>query len=315
MRPSSRELLEKEYRSRIDRILDYIQSHSGEDLSLARLARKACLSKFHFHRVFQALTRETAGNYVRRIRLEKSAHQLASDPMLSIAQIAENFGFSSSQNYARCFKAHFGYSPTVFRENSKKQNLSVHQSRWTFSDRKTPLPVDVREMPSCRVAYIRDIGPYDLASNMNAFNRLFRWAVDAGLTNYTVARPMAVRWNDPEITPPDECVFDACLTVPNDFEGSGEVGIQNFPGGKYGVLHCEVALENIQDLIRRLCCEWLPRSGYQRDERPFFTVFYNNPRIHPRNLAIMDMCLPLEVKDLPVNKADKSKKEQDLIQR
>jgi len=289
MRPSSGVLLAKEYRPRIDRILDFIHSHCREDLSLSRLAREACLSKFHFHRIFQILVGETAGSYVRRIRLEKAAFQLVSDPMTSIAQIAENLGFSSSQNFARCFHEHFGCSPTAFRRNSRRQD----SFRWTFADRKALLPVQIRDMPFYRVAYIREVGPYDLGSNINAFNRLFRWAIDAGLTDYTLTRPIAVRWSDPETTPPDECIFDACLIVPENFKGSGEVAIRDFPGGKCGVLHCEVALEHIPNLIQRLFCEWLSRNGYKRDERPFFTIFYNNPRVHPRKIAIMDMCVPL----------------------
>ena len=37
---------------------------------------RVCFSRFHFHRVFQALTGETVGELVRRLRLERAATHL-----------------------------------------------------------------------------------------------------------------------------------------------------------------------------------------------------------------------------------------------
>jgi hypothetical protein len=44
-----------EYEKRVNRVVDHIQKHLGEELSLAALARVALFSRFHFHRVFRAL--------------------------------------------------------------------------------------------------------------------------------------------------------------------------------------------------------------------------------------------------------------------
>ena len=48
-----------DYKERILRVLTHIQAHLDEALDLEELARRACFSSFHFHRVFAAMTGET----------------------------------------------------------------------------------------------------------------------------------------------------------------------------------------------------------------------------------------------------------------
>lgn len=156
-----------------------------------------------------------------------------------------------------------------------------------------PFAVEIKEWPSCRVAYIQAIGPYCSESNDRAIERLFHWAVNAGHADAR-ARLMGVCWSDFETTPPHECVFDACLTVSKKAKGSGQVRIQTLPGGKLAVLHFEDEWEQIPIQRERLFCEWLPVSGYKRDEGPFFFIYYNNPHMNRLKLAIVDMCLPVK---------------------
>ena len=49
-----------EYARRVNRVIDHVREHLGDELSLAGLARLAAFSPFHFHRVFRAVTGETA---------------------------------------------------------------------------------------------------------------------------------------------------------------------------------------------------------------------------------------------------------------
>ena len=54
------------YEDRLRRVIDYIYDHAGEDLSLDTLADVAAMSRFHWHRVFRAMTGETCAKAVRR---------------------------------------------------------------------------------------------------------------------------------------------------------------------------------------------------------------------------------------------------------
>ena len=72
------------------------------------------LSPFHFHRIFQALSGETPGDFVKRLRLEKALGMMAHARTESLTSIALACGFTSSSDFSRCFKQRFGVPPSVF---------------------------------------------------------------------------------------------------------------------------------------------------------------------------------------------------------
>jgi AraC family transcriptional regulator len=105
----------REYEGRVNRVVDHIGGHLGEELSLAALARVAAFSPFHFHRVFRAVTGETLFGFIQRLRLERSASVLLAVPDRSVLEVALDHGFASAATFARAFRARFGMSATAWR--------------------------------------------------------------------------------------------------------------------------------------------------------------------------------------------------------
>ena len=193
--PKSR--LRAEYLSRINRVLDHIESHLNEPLNLPDLAEVALFSPYHFHRIFSAFMGETLYSYIRRKRLEKAAALLIDKPDAAITDIALACGFSSSSAFSRAFGEHFHMSASEFRETgytaesktsktegkkrkteSKKRKASSLLSRY-FGWRKPSqwrreMEIEVRDMPKMTVAYCRHVGPY--SGIQQAFQKLFRWS-------------------------------------------------------------------------------------------------------------------------------------------
>jgi len=56
---SAKDKSRQEYIARINRVMDYIEKHLNEEITLDKIAQVACFSPFHFHRVFSTLTNET----------------------------------------------------------------------------------------------------------------------------------------------------------------------------------------------------------------------------------------------------------------
>src|SRR5947208_16862050 len=106
----------REYAARMNRVVDYIQSHLAEPLDLERLAAVACFSPFHFNRLFHAWMGETLQVFVHRLRLERAAQLLVFDRLRSISEIAPECGFSSAGTFARAFKAGFGITASEWRK-------------------------------------------------------------------------------------------------------------------------------------------------------------------------------------------------------
>src|SRR5215471_6331337 len=111
----------REYERRVYRVMDYIEGHLAEELTLEQLAAVAAFSPFHFHRVFAAITGETLSDFIRRIRLERAASALAMLHETSVLEIALRCGFSSAATFARAFKGYFGMSATEWRDGGGRK--------------------------------------------------------------------------------------------------------------------------------------------------------------------------------------------------
>ena len=97
-----------EYRSRINRVMDYIDIHLDQPLELKSIAEIANFSPFHFHRIFTFLIGETPIDYIQRLRIEKAACRLRENMDISISEIADSCGYCTVSLISREFKKIFG---------------------------------------------------------------------------------------------------------------------------------------------------------------------------------------------------------------
>jgi AraC family transcriptional regulator len=99
---------------RLRRVLDYISAHAADEITLADLARVACLSTFHFARMFTRAMGVSPQRYVSRVRLENAMADIAAGG-LPLAEIAANARFSSQASFARAFRRATGMTPGEYR--------------------------------------------------------------------------------------------------------------------------------------------------------------------------------------------------------
>ncbi|MBV9407005.1 MAG: helix-turn-helix transcriptional regulator [Acidobacteriaceae bacterium] len=94
---------------------EYIHSHCVDPISLAAVARAACLSPFHFHRGFTRAFQETPHSYLTGLRLAQARNMIARGTSVLDACVA--VGFSSPSAFSRLFRKRFGYAPSQFKAN------------------------------------------------------------------------------------------------------------------------------------------------------------------------------------------------------
>jgi AraC-like DNA-binding protein len=92
----------------------FIEEHSGEELSLSKLAKAVNISSNHLSEKFKQVTGVNFVEYVARARFEK-ARDLLLDSNRRISEIAFAVGFQSLSQFNRVFKRLSGKSPTDFR--------------------------------------------------------------------------------------------------------------------------------------------------------------------------------------------------------
>ncbi len=102
------------------RAICYIEDHLTEHLDVERLARVACMSPFHFCRVFKRYTTKSPMQYVVRVRVKKAEELLRyNSGNMSICRIATSVGFYDASNFNRHFKKTTGLTPSAFKNSVK----------------------------------------------------------------------------------------------------------------------------------------------------------------------------------------------------
>ena len=297
------EIRRQEYVGRINRVIDYIRADLTGDLCLEKLAQVANFSPYHFHRVFTSVVGETVNTFIRRVRLQTAAGQLMHNPKKTITRIAIECGFSSPSSFARDFRQMYGMSGSQFRAGGQdsvdKVREALSQEGVQFypdaapKSERTPMAfsIEVKAMPEFHVAYIRHVGRYDRIGE--SFERLMRWAGARGLLRFPGTALFAVYYDGPDMTPVSQLSCDACVTVPVGTPVEGEIGTMTIPGGQFAVAHVEIDVAQYSEAWDRLICDWLPRSGYQPDDRLCYEQYLNNPDEHPEKKHIVDICEPI----------------------
>ncbi|MEZ4827337.1 MAG: AraC family transcriptional regulator [Bacteroidia bacterium] len=93
----------------------HIHSHLHDPLDLDTLAQVACLSKFHFIRLFKEVFDQTPRQYLITRRLE-AASSLLVHSSKSFHEICQEVGLKDSSSFGRLFKRSFGATPHIYRQ-------------------------------------------------------------------------------------------------------------------------------------------------------------------------------------------------------
>jgi AraC family transcriptional regulator len=95
-------------------VVDSLHARAAEEIELEELARLAGVHPAHLTRVFRNRHGCSIGEYVRRLRIERAARELAESPR-PIAAIAASLGFADQSHFSRVFARVTGMSPGRYR--------------------------------------------------------------------------------------------------------------------------------------------------------------------------------------------------------
>jgi AraC family transcriptional regulator len=100
----------------VQRMQDYIEAHLSEEISIVDLAEEVHFSPWYSARIFKELTEFSPADYIRRLKLSKSALRLR-DEKVKIIDIAFDMGFASVDGYQRAFNREFKCNPKEYAKN------------------------------------------------------------------------------------------------------------------------------------------------------------------------------------------------------
>ncbi len=278
----------EDYVQRIQRVLNYLSTTLDGPLDLHRLAQEACLSPFHFHRIYAAITGETIADTVRRLRLQRAAVDLLSGQraMLRIARLA---GYTSVQAFGRAFRVAYGVPPAAYR---KQGGLSAPVSDPLTVPSGDPdrYQVTVEMVAPVAVMALRNIGSHD--GLPYRFEHLVNWASTHRQLG-PQSRVFSVFHDDPTVTPLAELRADACISTQGDVPIEPPFHATATPSGRCAVVVCRGPFHESEGVLNWLCGYWLPAHKETPNDLPAFMEHVGNPRTTPAAELITRIYLPL----------------------
>ena len=128
----------------IQKTIEHIENHLGEEINIENLARIASLSPFYYQRLFRRLVKKPVAEYVKLRRLAKATETLLQKDR-RILDIALDLGFSSHEHFSRTFKETFGLTPDDYRKDPITLNRMTKPElllNYTLIDEGVPLITD-----------------------------------------------------------------------------------------------------------------------------------------------------------------------------
>ena len=316
------------YHERVNRVLDYVAAHLDGELSLNRLARVACFSPFHFHRIFQGLTGETLNSHVRRVRLERAVRLLRASPRKRITDVALETGFAGTAEFSRAFRNHFGHTASSWDRRGPLENSKIGKAdhappfhtveelnQWKATNR---IKVRVQRCGEFRYVYNRIYAPYANTRLVDAYHALLAWIAKRGTGAGDIVF-IGMSQDDPSVTPAAKCRYDLGVAFARDAGGVlGEIvrargraaapaatlpsrpecdaaglSIRDFDALELATIHCAGDLAQVGNAWQYLYRIWLPAGSHEPADLPAMEMFVRLPEEIGWQTFDMKLCIPV----------------------
>ncbi|MFJ9451754.1 GyrI-like domain-containing protein [Herbaspirillum sp. NPDC101397] len=272
---------EKNYRSRMARVVAAIAADPIAPHRLEKLAALAHFSPFHFHRLYRSLIGETVADTVRRVRLAHAATLLA-EIRRSVTDIGLEAGYESPQAFTRAFRQYAGLSP---REFQKKIHVIADKERAAGERSVSAGPqVQLIEQGAMRVQALRHHGP--LGTIPHTHRHLHQLVGPRPFRQW-----LGIAHGDPDAG--DDFSYFAAAELIEEPLISTDVELIDIPAGCYASHALIGPYTQINATISALYSLWLPYSGYEPDDRPLLEVYRNSPRDTAPEQLHTDLLIPV----------------------
>ncbi|MFZ6050408.1 ATP-binding protein [Halocola ammonii] len=102
----------------LSRLIKVIEANFAKpEFTVEKLSSEIGMSRSQLHRKLQALTNESASNFIRSFRLQR-AHQLLEKKAGTISEVCYRVGFNSHSYFTKCFLEEFGYKPSEINSST-----------------------------------------------------------------------------------------------------------------------------------------------------------------------------------------------------
>ncbi|WP_196889945.1 GyrI-like domain-containing protein [Aureivirga sp. CE67] len=276
-----------DYIKKVNIVINYIEEHLDENLSLEKLAEKSNLSKFHFHRILKAILGENIGEFITRLRVEKAANLLRYSQK-NISEIAYEVGFETPSGLSKRFKKFYSFSPKEYREN---KNIEIqHKTKKTNTDYNNS--IKIVEIQSKKIAFIRLHGSLKEMKYSETREKL-RNLLEKNKIDLSKSERIGIYYDNPNITEAKNCRYDVAFSINEEIKNSKNFEIKEIKSGKYAVFTHFGALQKLEFLHDFIYEKWLFETEFELRNIPTFEVYLKDPRFTKDEDLITELYIPI----------------------
>jgi AraC family transcriptional regulator len=299
------------YLDLLARAAAHVDANLGASLDADLLARRAAMSRHHFHRIFAAYFGITVSGYVTWRRLRRACELLGSrgDPVLDIAL---EVGFASAQALAKAMRRELGVTPSQVRAGCAPGWQAFHARRQMaahYAEVDTMAPLQPRWVDTPPLAVLTATGRGMTQGNMRraamqGFDELVPALKAAGLTP-RVTQYLGIVPEPPQSLDDQGCrmltgaLFDYSLRDRSGVPAQpslplgGTLAWWQLPPGRCAVFTHVGPTAGLHLLWKAIYRHWLPATGYALRDIPGFDVFLDDVHTTPPQRLRTDLYLPL----------------------
>lgn len=264
----------------LNNAIEYIENNLDSTIEIDEIAKVAFTSRYHFQRLFHAFTGFTLSEYIRNRRLTLAAEELSSKDA-KVTEVALKYGYVSTDAFTKAFQRLHGVTPSKIKKGNVKLKAFPKLSLQISITGKCDMDYKILEKKEFKVfgtASLTDIEENALNYEIPAFckriwedgthfktNELLGYPKTHMLygIHYDFkedgSRKFMMGWEVPEIDIPKEyTILDILPCTWAVFDSKG-IMPQNL---------------EIQNVWKRIYCEWFPSSGFEQVEGPCIEKYY-----------------------------------------
>ena len=269
---------ELSHRTRVNQVVGYILAHLDEPLSADTLAGIACLSRYHFHRIFLATTGLTPAEYVEYARMNAVVNALRSSQE-TITTIASSVGFESGAALAKAMRRRYGLAPSDLRKACAHPETEASNAfdirAFIRPKTRTKLKPRIEVLPRQSVLCATEFGMENNSgseAHQRAIARVQRVIESHNLSSEITAQIMLLP--DAPKGPNDPSFRSVAGFTLNDLASrtldKTDLQLETIGGGRHAVFSHKAPISTVWQTWFAIHHDWFPASEFRRrDQVPF----------------------------------------------
>ncbi|WP_445711148.1 AraC family transcriptional regulator [Flavobacterium sp.] len=283
-------------KTQIDRyktLIDFIHDNFKREITAKEIENICFYSYRNINRIFQAIHQESIGQYIKRIRIEKSAEYIKFTNS-TIADVASIVGFNDLAVFSKAFKSRFEISPLKYRKKVIKVDIPfTYLDNHNFTLSNQEIDYEIVILPKYKILYLPYKGDYkDIKKIDTVWNKLLTYAEKNILLNDTTLF-LAEIVDDNEITDTNNCRYNAAITIP-EFEVFPQTGLYNVKminQQKYAKFKHIGSHESSFETYTKIFSNWMTIINQELIDKPILEIYSNEEN---KKKFITDIYIPIK---------------------